>query len=170
PIWNNYVTSTVSKTLTSQFHNISKYSNGESSDDHSFETDLSNIIKDDSTDIINTSLDTTTQLSIVNSIYERATYILFASIRWARTIPSFIQLPDSDQLTLLQESWSELFLITAAEHQMLVDENILMLFNDCNGKMLTLNKIQTILNQFYFHSVDKMEYMLLKVIVIFKAG
>ncbi|CAF1010613.1 unnamed protein product [Didymodactylos carnosus] len=169
PTWNNYVTPTISKSLTSHFHNVSKYSNGESSDDHSFETDLSGIMKDDSTELVNTSLHSTVQLSITNYIYERATYILFASIRWARTIPSFIQLPDTDQLTLLQESWSELFLITAAEHQMSIDENMFILFNDSDEKILALNKIQIILNQFNLHSIDKMEYMLLKVAVIFKA-
>ncbi len=46
---------------------------------------------------------------------ETATRLLFMSIKWARNIPSFLQLPFRDQAILLEESWNELFLLSAAQ-------------------------------------------------------
>lgn len=46
--------------------------------------------------------------------FETAAQLLFASVKWARSIPSFVQLPQRDQITLLEESWSEIFMIMVA--------------------------------------------------------
>ena len=43
------------------------------------------------------------------------------SVKWARNIPSFLQLPFRDQAILLEESWSELFILSAAQWSLPVD-------------------------------------------------
>lgn len=56
------------------------------------------------------------------NIYESAAKLLFLSIKWAKSIPSFLQLSYRDQSILLEESWSELFVLTAAQWAFPVDE------------------------------------------------
>ena len=41
--------------------------------------------------------------------------LLYGSVKWARSIPPFKQLPFRDQAILLEESWSELFVLSAAQ-------------------------------------------------------
>lgn len=53
--------------------------------------------------------------------YETAARLLFMSVKWARNIPSFLQLPFRDQAILLEESWSELFILSAAQWSLPVD-------------------------------------------------
>ena len=55
------------------------------------------------------------------NIYETAARLLFMSVKWARNIPSFLQLPFRDQAILLEESWSELFILSAAQWSLPID-------------------------------------------------
>ncbi|XP_031573544.1 nuclear receptor subfamily 2 group C member 1-like [Actinia tenebrosa] len=48
-------------------------------------------------------------------IYEFATRLLFQSVDWARSISAFRSLEKSDQVVLLQRSWSEIFLLGVAQ-------------------------------------------------------
>lgn len=57
------------------------------------------------------------------NIYESAAKLLFLSIKWARSIPSFLQLSYRDQSVLLEESWNELFILTAAQWALPIDES-----------------------------------------------
>jgi len=43
------------------------------------------------------------------------------AVKWARTVPAFVALPLADQLLLLEEGWKELFILNAAQFQMIVD-------------------------------------------------
>jgi hypothetical protein len=58
-----------------------------------------------------------------DNIYELATRILFAAVKWARTQRSFLGLPFTDQAILLEECWSELFVLTAAEFRPILNES-----------------------------------------------
>jgi hypothetical protein len=49
------------------------------------------------------------------SIHETANRLLFMAVRWAKTLPAFTTVTIADQLSLLEQSWSELFLISAIE-------------------------------------------------------
>jgi len=53
--------------------------------------------------------------------HEMAAKLLFMSIKWARSIPSFLALPFRDQAILLEETWSELFILSAAQWSLNVD-------------------------------------------------
>jgi hypothetical protein len=44
-------------------------------------------------------------------IHESAIRILYMTIKWVRNIPTFLDLPFRDQAILLEESWSELFIL-----------------------------------------------------------
>jgi hypothetical protein len=43
------------------------------------------------------------------------------SVKWAKNIPSFLQLPFRDQAILLEESWCELFVLSAAQWSLPID-------------------------------------------------
>jgi len=57
----------------------------------------------------------------VDQLHESAARLLFAAVQWARSMPSFLQLAFREQAILLEESWSELFLLTAAQWGLTVD-------------------------------------------------
>ena len=48
-------------------------------------------------------------------IYEIATRLLFLTVDWARSIQSFCSLESTDQLVLLQSTWSDLFMLGVAQ-------------------------------------------------------
>lgn len=50
------------------------------------------------------------------AIFEASAKLLFLAVKWAKSMPSFAQILPKDQKTLLEESWSELFVITAAQY------------------------------------------------------
>lgn len=81
----------------------------------------------------------------VEATYETAAKILFMSIKWARNIPSFLSLPFRDQAILLEESWSELFILSAAQWSLSLDiSKFLSKKNPLNYHhtiMLRLNKL-----------------------------
>ncbi|KAK6313730.1 nuclear receptor subfamily 2 group F member 6b isoform X1 [Coregonus clupeaformis] len=51
----------------------------------------------------------------IDNICELAARLLFSTIEWARNIPYFPELPVSEQVALLRLSWSELFILNAAQ-------------------------------------------------------
>jgi hypothetical protein len=58
-----------------------------------------------------------------DNIYEMATRILFSSVKWTRTQRSFLTLPFSDQALLLEDAWSDLFILTAIETKFITNES-----------------------------------------------
>jgi nuclear receptor subfamily 2 group E member 3 len=61
-------------------------------------------------------------------LFESAAKLLFLAIKWAKSVPSFVQLPVLDQKLLLEESWAELFVITAAQWGLSIDAGLLNIF------------------------------------------
>ena len=49
------------------------------------------------------------------------------SVKWAKSVPSFLSLPSTDQTLLLEESWAQLFLLNISQWSINIDEGI-----DCN--------------------------------------
>ncbi|XP_041463679.1 LOW QUALITY PROTEIN: nuclear receptor subfamily 2 group E member 1-like [Lytechinus variegatus] len=116
----------------------------------------------------------------VEAICETAARLLFMSIKWVKNVPAFISLPYSDQLTLLEEGWRELFILGAAQWQMTIDGPGLMasagmkpLFHTTPAEKLAaisseLPLLQELIAKFRQLNVDATEYACLKGIVIFK--
>ncbi|XP_048778408.1 nuclear receptor subfamily 2 group E member 1-like isoform X2 [Ostrea edulis] len=62
-------------------------------------------------------------------MFETTAKLLFMSVKWARSIPSFLQLLFRDQAILLEESWCELFVLSAAQWSLNIDIGYLLSAN-----------------------------------------
>ncbi|XP_049790160.1 nuclear receptor subfamily 2 group F member 6-like [Schistocerca nitens] len=107
------------------------------------------------------------------SVYESAAKLLFLGVKWARGVPSFLQLPARDQALLLEEAWGELFVLSAAQWELPLDEGCLI--------SLTLSpaprrqsleaeacRLRETLSRCAQLRVDHTEYACLKALVLFK--
>ncbi|CAH1369031.1 photoreceptor-specific nuclear receptor-like isoform X2 [Tenebrio molitor] len=108
------------------------------------------------------------------NVYESAAKLLFLAIKWARSIPSFLQLSYRDQSILLEESWSELFVLTAAQWAFPVDETLLV----SNAIAPTsrhaaleedARRLREIITRLTLLRVDHTEHACLKALVLFKS-
>ncbi|XP_046145970.1 protein dissatisfaction-like [Osmia bicornis bicornis] len=106
------------------------------------------------------------------NIYEFAAKLLFFAVRWARSIHSFLQLPYRDQTILLEESWSELFVLTAAQWNFPVEETVLVpndLLPERKEVLVDeVRRLRELLAKCTLLRVDHSEYACLKAIVLFK--
>ena len=75
---------------------------------------------------LSTFVGISSQLVPSESVYESAAKLLFMSIKWAKSVPSFLQLQESDQTLLLEESWAQLFIIGLAQWVIRFEENNLL--------------------------------------------
>jgi Ligand-binding domain of nuclear hormone receptor len=108
-----------------------------------------------------TSSEETPKLKSTQSLYESATKLLFVSIRWAKSIPSFNQLSMSDQKRLLNESWAELFVIAACQWGLSVDE-------EAQTKAPFLKLLQSVIKYFTSLKIDHFEAACLKALILFR--
>ncbi|CAL1265398.1 unnamed protein product [Larinioides sclopetarius] len=96
------------------------------------------------------------------TIYETSARLLFMAVKWAKNLPSFANLPFRDQVILLEEAWSELFLLCAIQWCMPLDSSPLFTPTEHlnaglpNGKAaLTLADVRTLQETLArFKSVD----------------
>ncbi|XP_044579227.1 protein dissatisfaction-like isoform X5 [Cotesia glomerata] len=111
-------------------------------------------------------------LLLTENVYESAARLLFLAVKWARSIPSFLELSYRDQAILLEESWSELFVLTAAQWNFSIDESILVpLILPTERKQILadeLKRLRELLTRFTILRVDHSEYACLKAIALFK--
>ncbi|XP_035225281.1 photoreceptor-specific nuclear receptor-like isoform X3 [Stegodyphus dumicola] len=113
------------------------------------------------------------------TIYETSARLLFMAVKWAKNLPSFANLPFRDQVILLEEAWSELFLLCAIQWCMPLESSPLFTPTEHlnaglpNGKAaLTLADVRTLqetLARFKSVGVDPAEFACLKAIALFKA-
>lgn len=110
---------------------------------------------------------------------ETSSCVLFESIRWLYLVPSFKGLNEYDQLILIEQSWSMLFLLTSAEMKKFTEQSRVwfflvlkwwLLFSDENDSFDEDGQyvlFQSIIKELIIHSIDQIEYTLLKLILIF---
>ncbi|CAG9862921.1 unnamed protein product [Phyllotreta striolata] len=108
------------------------------------------------------------------NVYESAAKLLFLAVKWAKTIPSYLQLSYRDQSILLEESWNELFVLTAAQWAFPVDETILLSNIVAPSSRQAIleedaRKLKDIIIRLNLLKVDHTEYACLKALVLFKA-
>ncbi|XP_023216916.1 nuclear receptor subfamily 2 group E member 1-like [Centruroides sculpturatus] len=111
--------------------------------------------------------------SPLDTIYEAAAKLLFFSVRWMRTIPSFLQLSFRDQTILLEECWSDIFILSAAQWGFPLQEGLLSLGNVLSPEKrnLVVNHLQqmrSIMSLLTSLQVDHTEFSCLKALVLFK--
>lgn len=114
-------------------------------------------------------------LSPNESIYESAAKLLFMSIKWARSVPSFLQLQDGDQTLLLEDSWAQLFIIGLAQWSIQLDDaNLIresLTSREEYGKLSSDARILKDVTTKLMHlRLDHTEFTCLKALSLFKPG
>ena len=115
-----------------------------------------------------------------DKIYESSVRILYMSVSWARSIPTFLELPFADQALLLEESWSELFILCMIQCSMPMDLGVLLSAAGAHtekapsqkiaSSMQDLRMLQHIVQRFQNVAIDSTEFACLKATVLFKPG
>ena len=114
-------------------------------------------------------------------VYESAIRVLYMTVKWVRNIPTFLDLPFRDQAILLEESWSELFVLSIAQWKLPIDTTSLLAASGMNadlhsrsdkllGGMSDIRTLQSIITRFKNADIDQTEYACLKAIILFKPG
>ena len=95
------------------------------------------------------------------SLYDAATKLLFLSIRWTKSIPSFNQLPLNEQKKLLNQSWAELFVISAAQWGLAIHEEVV-------AASPFLKHFEQVMKSFASLKIDHFEAACLKALILFR--
>ena len=96
--------------------------------------------------------------------------VLYAALKWAKTQRNFVNLPQSYQVQLINESLSELFILQMAENKLCLNDAVFLNETEDNEeKKKLISNFQNILQKFSHFKVDLMEFYLLKSIVLFKS-
>lgn len=115
------------------------------------------------------------------TIFETSARLLFMAVKWAKNLPSFASLPFRDQVILLEESWSELFLLNAIQWCMPLEVANCALFSTtehCANLLTPGSRAQVVqdvrslnetLLRFKSILVDPAEFACMKAIVLFRA-
>ncbi|NWV18313.1 NR2E3 protein, partial [Origma solitaria] len=109
------------------------------------------------------------------NIYETSARLLFMAVKWAKNLPVFSNLPFRDQVILLEEAWSELFLLCAIQWSMPLEScPLLAVPEPAPGKLLPaaldVRALQETLGRFKALAVDPTEFACMKAVVLFKPG
>ncbi|RLW03795.1 hypothetical protein DV515_00006224 [Chloebia gouldiae] len=107
------------------------------------------------------------------NIYETSARLLFMAVKWAKNLPVFSNLPFRDQVILLEEAWSELFLLCAIQWSMPLEScPLLAVPEPTSGKLLPatldVRVLQETLGRFKALAVDPTEFACMKAVVLFK--
>ncbi|XP_004067983.1 nuclear receptor subfamily 2 group F member 6 [Oryzias latipes] len=113
----------------------------------------------------------------IDSICELAARLLFSTIEWARNIPYFPELPVSEQVALLRLSWSELFILNAAQSALPLHMAPLLAAAGFHSSPMSAERVVSFMDQVrvFQDQVDKLnrlqvdsaEYSCLKAIALF---
>ncbi|KAM6960911.1 photoreceptor-specific nuclear receptor [Aplochiton taeniatus] len=114
--------------------------------------------------------------SIPESVHETSARLLFMSVKWAKNLPVFSHLPFRDQVILLEEAWSELFLLCAIQWSLPLDSCPLLSLPDLSPAQQSksshlatnLRVLEEAFHRFKVLAVDPTEFACLKAIVLFK--
>ncbi|XP_062338449.1 nuclear receptor subfamily 2 group F member 6a isoform X2 [Osmerus eperlanus] len=113
----------------------------------------------------------------IDNICELAARLLFSTIEWARNIPYFPELPVSDQVALLRLSWSELFILNAAQSALPLHMAPLLAAAGFHSSPMSAERVVSFMDQVRVFQdqveklsrlqVDSAEYSCLKAIALF---
>ncbi|XP_019881245.1 nuclear receptor subfamily 2 group E member 1 isoform X2 [Aethina tumida] len=109
-------------------------------------------------------------------VCEYAARLLFMNMQWAKNGPAFGALCKSDQITLLQETWKELFVIGSAQFLTMINFQELLEYNDLlrkhcspNSFLNTVAEFQLILDNIRQLRLDMNEYTCLRGLAMFNS-
>ncbi|KAM4552996.1 photoreceptor-specific nuclear receptor-like isoform 2-T2 [Fundulus diaphanus] len=109
------------------------------------------------------------------SFYETSARLLYMSVKWAKNLPAFTHLPFRDQVILLEEAWSEMFLLCAIQMSLPMDRCLILspeLSPTHEAKINVASSepqiLEDVFSRFKAMIVDPTEFACLKAIVLFK--
>uniref|UniRef100_A0A3Q2U2B0 Photoreceptor-specific nuclear receptor n=1 Tax=Fundulus heteroclitus TaxID=8078 RepID=A0A3Q2U2B0_FUNHE len=109
------------------------------------------------------------------SFYETSARLLYMSVKWAKNLPAFTHLPFRDQVILLEEAWSEMFLLCAIQMSLPMDRCLILspeLPPTHEAKLNLASSepqiLEDVFGRFKALIVDPTEFACLKAIVLFK--
>ncbi|XP_039195493.1 photoreceptor-specific nuclear receptor isoform X2 [Crotalus tigris] len=110
------------------------------------------------------------------SVYEISARLLFMAVKWAKNLPVFSNLPFRDQVILLEEAWSELFLLCAIQWSLPLETCPLLALSELTSTFhakavsggTDICALQEIIARFKTLAVDPTEFACMKAIVLFK--
>ncbi|NXC41482.1 N2F1A protein, partial [Penelope pileata] len=113
----------------------------------------------------------------IENICELAARLLFSAVEWARNIPFFPDLQITDQVALLRLSWSELFVLNAAQCSMPLHVAPLLAAAGLHASPMSADRVVAFMDHIRIFQeqveklkalhVDSAEYSCLKAIVLF---
>ncbi|XP_028817635.1 nuclear receptor subfamily 2 group F member 6b [Denticeps clupeoides] len=113
----------------------------------------------------------------IDNICELAARLLFSTIEWARNIPFFPELPVLEQVALLRLSWSELFILNAAQSALPLHMAPLLAAAGFHSSPMPAERVVSFMDQVRIFQdqveklarlqVDSAEYSCLKAIALF---
>ncbi|XP_078525273.1 uncharacterized protein LOC144798327 isoform X5 [Lissotriton helveticus] len=113
----------------------------------------------------------------IDNICELAARLLFSTVEWARNIPFFPDLSVSDQVALLRLSWSELFVLNAAQSALPLHMAPLLAAAGFHASPMSADRVVSFMDQIRIFQdqveklnrlqVDSAEYSCLKAIALF---
>lgn len=108
-----------------------------------------------------------------DSFYEISARLLLMAVKWIKNLPPFGNLSFRDQVILLEESWTELFLISAIQWSLPFEKcSIFSLGNIPSGNehSLDIRLLGDTFERFRNLSVTGAEFACLKALALFKPG
>lgn len=108
-----------------------------------------------------------------DSFYEISAGLLFTGVKWIKNLPSFASLTFRDQVVLLEESWTELFILNAIQWCLPLDKCTIFSPNNVpngNDFLLDIQVLNDMFQRFRSLSVGQAEFACLKALVLFKPG
>lgn len=116
----------------------------------------------------------------IDNVCELAARLLFSTVEWARHAPFFPELPVADQVALLRLSWSELFVLNAAQAALPLHTAPLLAAAGLHAAPMAAERAVAFMDQVraFQEQVDKLgrlqvdsaEYGCLKAIALFTPG
>lgn len=116
----------------------------------------------------------------IENICELAARMLFSAVEWARNIPFFPDLQVTDQVALLRLTWSELFVLNAAQCSMPVHVAPLLAAAGLHASPMSADRVVAFMDHIRVFQeqveklkvlhVDSAEYSCIKAIVLFTTG
>ncbi|XP_065118439.1 nuclear receptor subfamily 2 group F member 1-B [Paramisgurnus dabryanus] len=113
----------------------------------------------------------------IENICELAARLLFSAVEWAKNIPFFPDLQITDQVSLLRLTWSELFVLNAAQCAMPIHVAPLLAAAGLHASPMTADRVVAFMDHIRFFQeqveklkalqVDSAEYSCAKAIVLF---
>ena len=113
-------------------------------------------------------------------VYELAAHVLFSVVDWARKLPTFSNLVESDQITLLKMAWSDLYLLESARSPIHMYMQQLYSTGNMQARQVSMENIlrrmeharlfQDQLEKVRSLGMDLTEHFHIKCIVLFRTG